>query len=412
MPYDLDYTPPQVPDSGSDTKPDKKAAQTPIEAAASIYKPVQIAAAKRDKVVEEGVSKIDSAKIPEPPKLESSPNPKDYQTSPAETWGSAGMFLAVFGSLMTKHPMTTALNSAAGVMKAANEKDASAFNQAMDKFKIDTDNAWKMANYNQKLYEDIIGKDEAMVNLRAKAAGDDVMVAMNQAGLAGQLYADRQRNAESFNEGRMKNAEVSRRIKMYMDKGMSEADAQTKAYDSVWKTSQAQNDKLTKATEVQVKGIDNTLTEIDKVIKKASDIGSAGLPLGGGLSGKVNTVQEALDATQGETDAPEADFQSQLKDVKAKALLYLGTGKRLSPDERKLYIDSIPESGIFVTQNSQIAGLKNLAKFMKMKREEIQMDSDSSGGYSSIEQIKADYDSGKITPEEARRIATNLGLGE
>lgn len=158
------------------------------------YSDAYKSADRLDKQTEEGIKKMDSEAVPKPPTLSESPKPENYNRSSMEAFGSAASFLAMFGSLMTKHPLTTALNSGAAVMNAYHAQDATSFKEAMDKWKIDNENAFKMADYNQQLYKDVLGKDEAELKARAVSAKDNVMIHMADAKMAQQLYKDREKN--------------------------------------------------------------------------------------------------------------------------------------------------------------------------------------------------------------------------
>lgn len=96
--------------------------------------------------------------LAKPPQLTEAPKQEDYQTPPMQKFGSFGMVLASLGSLMTRHPMASALNAGAEVMKAQNLGDANAYKDAMDKWKIHTDNAWKMADWEQKNFDNMRAK--------------------------------------------------------------------------------------------------------------------------------------------------------------------------------------------------------------------------------------------------------------
>ena len=122
---------------------------------------------KVEDFTEKKMEERDKLEMPKPPVLEEAPKQEAYKTDPMKTFGSAAMFLAAFGGLLTKHPMETALNSGAEVLKAVNANDAAAFSKAFDKWKIDTDNAWKMANYNQEQYKAALGKSDEDVKLYA-----------------------------------------------------------------------------------------------------------------------------------------------------------------------------------------------------------------------------------------------------
>ena len=99
--------------------------------------------------------------IPETPKITEGPKPENYQTDPMKKFGSAASMLAVLGSMMTRHKFTNALNSAAAVNNAISANDEKAYKEAYEKWKVDTENAFKMAEWHQKLYEDALQKIEA-----------------------------------------------------------------------------------------------------------------------------------------------------------------------------------------------------------------------------------------------------------
>jgi hypothetical protein len=157
----------------------------------SVYADAYKSAEKLDKDTDEGIKKIDAEAPPKPPTLTPAPTPQDR--SSWDAFGSGAGFIAMFGSLLTKNPLESALNSGAAVMNAYHQQDAAQFKTAMDKWKIDTDNAWKMADYNQSLYKDLIGKDETELKLRAVSAKDQVMLHMADAKMTQQLFRDREK---------------------------------------------------------------------------------------------------------------------------------------------------------------------------------------------------------------------------
>lgn len=164
----------------------------------SIYKGAMDSANKFDKDTDEGIKKMESEKVPSPPTLTESPKPENYQSDPMQAFGSPVMWLATFGSLLTKQPLETALNSGAAVFKARGQSDVQSFKQATEKWKNDTDNAYKMANYQQELYKDVLNKDEAELRARAVSTKDNVMIHMADAKMQGQLQKDRDRNADKL----------------------------------------------------------------------------------------------------------------------------------------------------------------------------------------------------------------------
>lgn len=111
--------------------------------------------------IEGKIKDIDSLKVPEMPKMPDAPKQADYSTDPMKTFGSGAMWLATFGSLLTRHPITTALNSAAEVNKAAASGDAAAYKNAMDKWKTQSDYALKLANFDMDRYKESLSQGEA-----------------------------------------------------------------------------------------------------------------------------------------------------------------------------------------------------------------------------------------------------------
>ena len=115
----------------------------------------------------------------QPPKLETPPPPVPKTTNPAEIWGSAAMAMAALGSLMTRTPMTTALNSAAAVMKAVKANDNETAQAEFERWKIENENAIKQQNFQMEAYKSALakaGKDEtaaiASFTAYAHAFGD------------------------------------------------------------------------------------------------------------------------------------------------------------------------------------------------------------------------------------------------
>jgi hypothetical protein len=107
------------------------------------------------------IDRMENLHVPGRPPVFESPKPEDYKTDPMKTFGSASMVMATLGSLFTRKHLTNALNSGAQVMQAAHQNDASNFNQAFEKWKTDTDQAWKLAEWDQQVFKDELEKSEA-----------------------------------------------------------------------------------------------------------------------------------------------------------------------------------------------------------------------------------------------------------
>jgi hypothetical protein len=114
-------------------------------------------------------------------------------TDPVKAFGSTASILAVFGGLLTKRPLTTSLNAVAGVVNAYKRNDAAAADAAFKEWKVNTDNAIKLHEFQMDAYKQIMDstsmslrEKEAEVSVTAHALGDSnsALIAENQ-GLAG-----------------------------------------------------------------------------------------------------------------------------------------------------------------------------------------------------------------------------------
>ena len=117
-----------------------------------------------------------------PPVLKPPPTPKS--TEPVEIWGSSAMWMAALGGLLTRRPLTNALNAAAGVMSAFRQHDSEAAQAAYDTWKTETDNAltmFKFANESLKDSLSIINTTErvAFANFKVTAETLQDTAAMN-----------------------------------------------------------------------------------------------------------------------------------------------------------------------------------------------------------------------------------------
>lgn len=123
--------------------------------------------------IENKIQDIDSAKIPEMPKMPDAPKESDYATNPMKTFGSGAMWIAAFGSLLTRHPLATALNSAAEVNKAAAAGDANSYKNAMDKWKIQSEYALKLANYDMDKYKASVSEGDSSIKAYSSMMKND-----------------------------------------------------------------------------------------------------------------------------------------------------------------------------------------------------------------------------------------------
>lgn len=126
------------------------------------------------KTLQEDRAKID-AMAPGPPKLVPppvTPPPSD----PFQAFGQPAMWLATFGSLLTRHHLTSAIQSAGTVLDSVHKQDDAAVQRAMAEWKVNSENAVKMAKYEQDAYKAAITKYATDAR-----AGEAEMVTLNHA---------------------------------------------------------------------------------------------------------------------------------------------------------------------------------------------------------------------------------------
>ena len=145
----------------------------PVKSGGSIIQRAKDASDDLQQKIGEKVQHMDTLKVPSRPEMPVAPKQSDYSTDPMQTFGSSAMWLATFGSLLTRTPLTTALNSAAAVNKAASTKDATAFKNAFDKWKVDSDYALKLSQYDVENYKAALSKDEAEIRAYASSSKNE-----------------------------------------------------------------------------------------------------------------------------------------------------------------------------------------------------------------------------------------------
>ena len=124
------------------------------------------------------------------PKMTELPKPPETKTTDfMESFGSAAMALAGLGSLMTRRPLTNALNAGAAVMQAYHKNDMEAAQQAYQKWEVETKNAMAMHQFEQETYRNVMDKHRgnadmlrAALTANAAALKDEVALAMLNSG--------------------------------------------------------------------------------------------------------------------------------------------------------------------------------------------------------------------------------------
>ena len=153
-----------------------------------------------------------TAKASEPGGALSPPELPSYKppapTDPWALWGSPGMWLAGLSGLMGRRSMTRSLNAAGAYLNANNQGDAVRAKQAFDQWKLETNNAVKMHDWQQESYKTALGslkedssEARATVETIAHATKDDpVLQALQHGGMeaAKTLFTQREENARNM----------------------------------------------------------------------------------------------------------------------------------------------------------------------------------------------------------------------
>lgn len=125
------------------------------------------------------------------------------QTNPMEAFGSAASWLAVFGGFLTKRPMTTALNSAAGVMNAVKEKNYEQAKFSMKEWKASSENVAANNQFQVDAYKNSLAKfdsnrKDAIAELQSYTAAFKDITGSDL--LSARMYADFQKHVVALEE--------------------------------------------------------------------------------------------------------------------------------------------------------------------------------------------------------------------
>ncbi len=168
---------------------------------------------------------LNGIKIPD---LKMPPKPQIKSTNPAEAWGSTAMVFATLGSLLTRRPLTTAMNAMAGVLKGFKAADQQQFDNSFKIWQAESQNAIALGSFELQAYHaalsgieeklaigERIGEAEqnaalAKITATSAAFGDEqVQTIIAQHGLPGvvDMFAKRSQVLSQFQEYTQKGVE-------------------------------------------------------------------------------------------------------------------------------------------------------------------------------------------------------------
>lgn len=346
------------------------------------------------------VKKIEDVKYPDPPKEMESPKPENYSHSPMEMFGSGAMWLATFGSLLTKRPLTNALNSATGVMKAYQAKDDEAFQKAMEKWKLDTQNAKQMVDYQKELYKDMTSKTIDEQKILASAYKDEGLKMAIEARIMHDHDKASKANGEHVTMAVLKQEEYERRKQQYIDDGEDPAGASRKAFDEVLGTS-AEQKQIREERETT-----NVIAQMDRVvgdIKKAGVISTGAASIPGKIIEYVGGIIDPKTA-----DTRISRINSQIATLKLELATRMKAG-RLKLSQEQLD-EMIPSKG-FNSVAEAVAGIEEirntLADKFDLPTKEYNFSEGNTPGVfenasKNVERVKNIEN--KVTPQQSKSI--------
>lgn len=103
-------------------------------------------------------AKIDALDPSLKPPVLQSPPPQTANTDPLQAFGQPAMWLAAFGSLMTRRPFVNAIQAAGAVLNSTHQQDQQVAQRNYETWKVQSDNAVKLAKYEQDAFKAAVGR--------------------------------------------------------------------------------------------------------------------------------------------------------------------------------------------------------------------------------------------------------------
>lgn len=175
------------------------------------------------------LDRLASEKMPTPPEIAPPEKPPVAapETSPLEKFGSVASALAIFGSLLSRRPLTTALNASASAMNAIKQNDAEAYKRHFDEWKQQSEYAGQVAEWQANRYRDAMDQykgnhDGLMAQLQTIAALDQDTtmqhtIRTGDLGLVEKVLDDRYRMVKDYKDYQLRLDEFGERKRVDLD---------------------------------------------------------------------------------------------------------------------------------------------------------------------------------------------------
>lgn len=142
----------------------------------------------RRKKAEEAIAPVENASFQLPPK----PQNRD----PLDTFGSSAGWIAAFGSLLTKHPLTTALTASAAAMDATKKSDQDAYKKSVEQWKENNQIIMDRAKFELEAYKN--AKSDSELHLLAQAYGNPSLTTFARLGQGKEYVKDYDAHLKNF----------------------------------------------------------------------------------------------------------------------------------------------------------------------------------------------------------------------
>jgi hypothetical protein len=321
---------------------------------------------------------------PEFPKLGDAPKVEE-NNDPIKGYVSTIGVLGAIGSMFTRRPLTNSMNAAAATLNAMKANDAAAFKQKFDEWKVQNDNAFKLLDYQQQMYDHILKNDQFSVEEKkgemvaaATMFKDERMLEIAQRGEMREAERAVREQAEAAQKAQEYSGKVEEagRRKLAFDTGKSVLDEDLKAgkidkqgyarglqelaYPQIAVAAgkkQAADDKEFKKNQGNY---NEAIKQIDGLIDAAEKGGGMGVTGVAGMGERLKEVVETAVPLGSDAATPANDFKSRVETLKLRLPKLLTGTSKSAADERAEVANIVGGLGAGQTKDITVNKLRQL----------------------------------------------------
>ncbi len=181
--------------------------------------------------------KVAAEPVPKVPTLTAPPQPQNTTTQ--ETFGSTAMWLATFGSMLTRRPLINSLNASAGVMNSIKENDAEKFKQQRDTWKDQMEVAKQRFDFENQYYKSLSDRDTREAEIYAKMFNNPALDQAAKTANLGNYLAQTKKHMAEFEKLDKQNQLIDHRTDSILheaglDPSTANEDQKTEASMKAW----------------------------------------------------------------------------------------------------------------------------------------------------------------------------------